>query len=76
MVKLMIKPCQTLLLKKAPKKGREKEKGARAKVQASKEPNKGGPQGEKGTTKNWTFHKSHEANRLKKGEVNLIKLLA
>jgi hypothetical protein len=52
MVKLMIKPCQTLLLKKAPKKGREKEKGARAKVQASKEPNKGGPQGEKGTTKN------------------------
>jgi len=41
----------------------------------SKEPNNGGPR-RKGTTKNWTLHKSHEANQLKKGEVNLIKLLA
>jgi hypothetical protein len=32
------------------KKGREKEPGARIKVQASKQPKRGGPQGGKGTT--------------------------
>ncbi len=74
--KLMMKPCQTLFFKKHPrKKEREKETRGRMEVQVSKQPNKGGPQGQKGITKNWTLHKSHEANQLKKGEVNLIKLL-
>jgi hypothetical protein len=70
------KPCQTLFYKKHPRKGEKWKQGVRTEVQASKQPNKGGPQGGKGTTKNWTLHKSHEANQLKKGEVNLIKLLA
>jgi hypothetical protein len=70
----MMKPCQTLLKEKHPRKGEKRKHGARIEVQPSKEPKKGGPRG-KGTTKNWTLHKSHEANQLKKEEVNLIKLL-
>jgi hypothetical protein len=40
---------------------------ARIEVQASKQPNKGRPQGGKRTTKNQTLHHSHEANQWKKG---------
>jgi hypothetical protein len=48
----MMKPCQTLLLKKAPKKVREKE--TMCKDQSSgkqRGPKEGGPQGGKGITK-------------------------
>ncbi len=65
-----------LILKKHPRKGEKRKQGSKIEVQPSKEPNKGEPQGGKGTTKNWTLHKSHETNQLKKGEINLIKLLA
>jgi hypothetical protein len=61
--------------RKHPRKGEKRKQGARTEGQASKQPNKGGPQGEKGTIKNRTLHQSHEANQLKKGKVNLIKLL-
>jgi hypothetical protein len=44
--------------KKHPRKGEKKKQGARTKVQASKQPNRGGPQGVKGTTKNRTLHQS------------------
>jgi hypothetical protein len=47
-----------LYKKKAPKKGREirnKGQAPRTKVQASKQPKRGGPQGGKGTTKNRTL---------------------
>jgi hypothetical protein len=59
--------------RKHPRKGEKRKQGARTIVQASKQPNKGGSQGGKGTIKNQTLHHSHEANQLKKGEVNLIK---
>jgi hypothetical protein len=45
-----------LYRKKAPVKGEKRKQGARTNVRASKQPNKGGPQGGKGTTKNWTLH--------------------
>jgi hypothetical protein len=48
---------------------RKKKQGARTKVQASKQPKRGRPQGGKGTTKNQTFHQSHEAYQLKRGKV-------
>jgi hypothetical protein len=48
-----------LYKKKAPKKGRgNKKQGARTKVQASKQPKIGRPQGEKGTLKYPNFHES------------------
>jgi hypothetical protein len=54
----MMKPAN-LYKKKAPKKGREnKKQGARTKVQASKQPKRGRPQGRKGTTKYCNFHQS------------------
>jgi hypothetical protein len=65
-----------LCRKKEPKKGRERKQGTRTEVQASKQPNKGGPQGGKGATKNRSLHHSHEANQLQKGKVNPMKLLA
>jgi hypothetical protein len=37
--------------RKHPRKGGKKKQGARTKVQASKHPKRGGPQGGKGTTK-------------------------
>jgi hypothetical protein len=37
--------------RKHPRKGEKKKQRARTKVQASKQPNTGGPQGGKGTTK-------------------------
>jgi hypothetical protein len=53
---------------KAPqKRERKRNKGARIKVQASKQPKRGGPQGGKGTTK---YRQWLEAYQLKKGEVN------
>ncbi len=60
--------------KKAPKKGREKKQGAKTKkVQANKQPKRGGSQGGKGTPKYRNLHQSLEAYQLKKREVNLIK---
>jgi len=38
--------------RKHPRKGEKKKQGARTKVQASKQPNKGGSQGGMGTIKN------------------------
>ncbi len=49
-------------------KGREKETRDKDQSSASKQPKWGGPQGGKGTTKNWTLYKSHESCQLKKGE--------
>ncbi len=62
--------------RKHSKKGEEMKQGPRIEVQASKQPNTSGPQGGKGTTNNQTLHQSHEAKQLKRGEVNLMKLLA
>jgi hypothetical protein len=59
-----------LYKKKAPKKGRENKQGARTKVQASKQPKRSRPQGDKGTTKYQNLHQLLEAYQLKKGEVN------
>ncbi len=61
-----------LIERKHPRRERKRKQGARTKVQENKQPNKGGPQGGKGTTKNWTLHQLHEANQLKEAEVNLI----
>jgi hypothetical protein len=41
--------------RKHPRKGEKKKQGARTKVQASKHPKRGRPQGGKGTTKNRTL---------------------
>jgi hypothetical protein len=46
--------------------GEKRKQGPRIKVQASKQPNKGGWQGGKGTTKIITLHLLHEANKLKR----------
>ncbi len=55
---------------------RRRNKGQRAKVQASQQPKRGGPQGGKRTTKNPTVHQLHEAYQLKRGKVHHIKLQA
>jgi len=60
--------------RKHPRKGEQKKQGAWTKVQASKQPKRGGPQGGKGTTKYQNLHQLLEA--YKKGEVNLMKLQA
>jgi hypothetical protein len=52
------------------RKGEKRKQGARTEVQAIKQPNKGGPRGGNGATKNQTLHQSHEANPLKKVEAN------
>jgi hypothetical protein len=62
----MINPAK-LYRKKAPKKGRERKQGARTEVQASKQPNKGGPQGGKGATKNRSLHHSMKQINYRKG---------
>jgi hypothetical protein len=72
MVSKMMKPCQNFIEKKHPRKGEKRKQGARIQVWASKQSNKGRPEGGKGTTKKRTFHQLHEANRLKKVKVNLI----
>jgi hypothetical protein len=62
--------------RKHPRKGEKKKQRASTKVQASKQPKRGEPQGGKGTIKNWTLQQLHEAYQLKRGEVNPIKLLS
>jgi hypothetical protein len=62
-----MKPCQTSYKKKHPTKGEKKNQEARTKVQASKQPKRGGPLGGKGTTKYQNLHQSLEAYPLKKG---------
>jgi hypothetical protein len=62
--------------RKHPKKGEKKKQWVSTKVQASKEPKRGGPQGGKGTTKNQTFHQLHEAYQLMGRDVDPIKLQA
>jgi hypothetical protein len=52
-----------------PWKGKKNKQGARTKVQANKQPKRGGPPRRKGTTKNQTLIQLHEAYQLKKGEV-------
>ncbi len=47
-----MKPCQTLEKESIQERARKKKQAARTKVQASKQPKRGGPQGGKGTTKN------------------------
>jgi hypothetical protein len=47
--------------------GEKRKQGPRTEVRASKQPNKGRPQGGKGNTKNVTLHQLHEANQLKGG---------
>ncbi len=64
--KFSLKPtpnCETLpnfYKKKTPKKGREKKK-TRTKVQATKQPKRGGPQGGKGTSEYQNLHQLLEA---------------
>jgi hypothetical protein len=62
--------------RKHPRKGEKMKQGSRIEVQANKQPNTSEPQGGKGTTNNQTLHQLHEANQLKRGDVNLMKLLA
>ncbi len=53
---------------KRPRKGGKKKQGASTKVQASKQPKRGEPQGGNGTTKNWTLQQQlHEEHQLKTG---------
>jgi hypothetical protein len=52
------KPLPNFIKRKHPRRGEKKKQGARTKVQASKQPNKGGPQGGKGTTKSSCYCKS------------------
>jgi hypothetical protein len=56
--------------KKAPKQGREKQTRGKDQSPSKQTTQRGGPTRGKGTTKNQTFHQSHEAYQLKKGEVN------
>jgi hypothetical protein len=63
-----------LVERKHPSKGEEKKQGARTKVQASKQPKRGGPQGGNGTTTYQKLNQLQEAYQQKKGEVNPIKL--
>jgi hypothetical protein len=68
--------CETLLnfiKRKRPRKGEKKNQGAQTKVQANKQPKRGGSQGGKGTPKYRNLHQSLEAYQPKKREVNLIK---
>jgi hypothetical protein len=69
-----MKPCQTSFKKQHPREREKRNKEARTKIQASKQPKAGGSQGRKGTTKSRTFHQLHEACPLKRGKVNPIKL--
>jgi hypothetical protein len=62
--------------RKHPTKGEKKKQGTCTKVQASKQPKRGGPPGGKVTTMYRTLLQSCEAYQLKKGEVKLIKLQA
>jgi len=48
-------PAKLYEKKSTQRKGEQKKQGARTKVQASKQPKRGGPQGGKGTTKNQTL---------------------
>jgi hypothetical protein len=41
-------------------------------VQASKQPERGGPQGGEVTTKNGTLHQWHEAYQLKRWEIQIV----
>jgi len=45
--------------RKHPRKGEKRKHGASTEVHAIKQPNKGGPRGGKGATKNQTLHQSH-----------------
>jgi hypothetical protein len=56
----MMKPCQTFIKIKHPRKG-QKRKTRTSKVQASKQPKRGRPQGGKGTSKYQNLHQSLEA---------------
>ncbi len=47
--------------------GEKRKQGPRTEVEASKQRNKGRPQGGKGTTKIVPLHQLHEANQLKRG---------
>jgi hypothetical protein len=63
--------------RKHPRKREKKKQGARTKVQASKQPKRGRPEGGKGTTKYQNLQNLHQmvqTYHLKKGEVNPIKL--
>jgi hypothetical protein len=62
--------------RKHTRNGEKKKQRTRTKVQASKQPKRGMPQGGKGTTKHGNLHQSHEAYQLKKGEVSPITLQA
>jgi hypothetical protein len=68
--------CETLLnfiKRKRPRKGEKKNQGAQTKVQANKQPKRGGSQGGKRTPKYRNLQQSLEAYQPKKREVNLIK---
>jgi hypothetical protein len=65
-----MKTLPNFIERKHRRKGEKRKQGVRIEVQAIKQPNKGGPQGGKGATKNQTLHQSHEAHQLKKAEAN------
>jgi hypothetical protein len=54
-LKNKILTLQNFIERKHPRKGEKRKQGARTEVQASKQSNKGMPQGGKGTTKNQTL---------------------
>ncbi len=67
-----MKPCQTSLQESHPRKGEKKKQVARTKVQASKQPKRGRPQGGKGITKYPNLYQSFEAYQLKEGDICLV----
>jgi len=62
-------PAKLYKTESTPERKRKRNKGQGPKSK----PKRGEPPGGNETTKNSTFHQSHEAYQLKKGEVNLIK---
>jgi hypothetical protein len=55
----IVKPCQTFIKRKHPRKGEKKK--TRTKVQATKQPKRGRPQGGKGTSEYQNLHQLLEA---------------
>jgi hypothetical protein len=68
-----MKPCQTLKKESTQERERKRNKGARTKVQGSKQPKRSRPQGGKGTTKNQTLHPSFSQLIKKKNCVKISK---
>jgi hypothetical protein len=71
----MDETLSNFIKRKHPRKGEKKKQGARTKVQASKQPKRGPPQGGKGITKYPNLYQSLEAYELHKGRGHMSCLI-